>query len=393
MGDESRGLVGPDVWEVCRELIPQRSVFAFLAEHRRALFPVGMFADMYPSVNGRPSYPPQVLSTVVLLQVLNGLSDAEAVQELRCDLRWKAACGLGLLDTGFDPSLLTYFRRWLQHSAEPGRIFTAVSKVVRATGVLHGRHRRALDATVFQDAVATQDTVTQLVASIRRGARKVPGGTETVRAHCTGHDYLAGPGKPKIAWNDEEAGAELVNALVTDALNVLAHLPDQQLGERGADAVGILALVAGQDVELAEGSDGTDGRWRIARRTAEGRAVSTVDPQARHIHKTVHQRTDGFKGHLALEPETGLSTAVALRPGSGPEHTEGTVALDLLAGESRPREVFGDTAYSGSRCRAALAAAGLSFPRDAESVDRGSDGTHERTFDHGCPEKISAGVA
>ncbi|WP_414167200.1 hypothetical protein ACMATS_06210 [Streptoverticillium reticulum] len=35
----------------------------------------------------------------------------------------------------------------------------------------------------------------------------------------------------------------------------------------------------------------------------------------------------------------------------------------------------------------------LSFPRDAESVDRGSDGTHERTFDHGCPEKISAGVA
>ncbi|MGW0629079.1 transposase, partial [Streptomyces sp. NPDC002758] len=90
-GNEARGPAGPDVWDVCRELIPERSVFAFLAEHREALFPAGMFADMYPSSNGRPSYPPQVLSTVLVLQVLHGLSDTEAVQELRCDLRWKAA--------------------------------------------------------------------------------------------------------------------------------------------------------------------------------------------------------------------------------------------------------------------------------------------------------------
>lgn len=192
-GDEARGPVGPDVWEVCRELIPPRSVFAFLAEHRRVLFPAGMFADMYPSPNGRPSCPPQVLSTVVVLQVLHGLSDVEAVQALKCDLRWKAACGLGLLDGGFDPSLLTYFRRRLQHSRDPHRIFTAVRQVVEATGILHGRHRRALDSTVFQDAVATQDTITQLIAAIRRIARDVPGGTQTVTAHCTGHDYLAAP--------------------------------------------------------------------------------------------------------------------------------------------------------------------------------------------------------
>src|SRR5881227_1051878 len=84
---------GPDVWETCRELIPAGSVFAFLAEHREALFPAGMFADMYPSPNGRPSLPPQVLAVTVVLQALHGLSDFETVQELRCDLRWKAACG------------------------------------------------------------------------------------------------------------------------------------------------------------------------------------------------------------------------------------------------------------------------------------------------------------
>jgi hypothetical protein len=35
-------------------------------------------------------------------------------------------------------------------------------------------------------------------------------------------------------------------------------------GGKPAEAVALLALVAGQDVEPAEGSDGTDGRWRIA---------------------------------------------------------------------------------------------------------------------------------
>ena len=78
-----------------------------------------MFADMYPSANGRPRMPPQVLAAAVVLQTLYGLSDFETVQELRCDLRWKAACGLGLHDTAFDPSLLTYFRRRLARSGRP----------------------------------------------------------------------------------------------------------------------------------------------------------------------------------------------------------------------------------------------------------------------------------
>jgi len=91
---------GPEVWVVCRELIPAESVFAFLAEQRRVLFPPEAFADMYAPVNGRPSVPPGLLPTVVVLQALHGLSDEEADAALRFDLRWKAACGLGLYDQG-----------------------------------------------------------------------------------------------------------------------------------------------------------------------------------------------------------------------------------------------------------------------------------------------------
>lgn len=44
---------------------------------------------MYPSRNGRPSLPPQVLAATVTLQALHGLSDFETVQERNCG----ATCG------------------------------------------------------------------------------------------------------------------------------------------------------------------------------------------------------------------------------------------------------------------------------------------------------------
>ncbi|MCX4682150.1 IS1182 family transposase [Streptomyces sp. NBC_01433] len=358
-GEWAGEMVGPDVWETCRELIPAGSAFAFLAEHREVLFPLGMFADMYPSSNGRPSLPPQVLAATVVLQSLQGLSDFETVQELRCDLRWKAACGLGLYDTAFDPSLLTYFRRRLRHSADPMRIFTKVKEVVAATGVLKGKQRRALDSTVLDDAVATQDTVTQIISAVRRVIREVPGAGEVAAEHCQAHDY-SDPGKPRIAWDDETARAALVDALVTDALNLLGHLPEQNLGEKAANAVGLLALVAGQDVEPAEDSDGRDGRWRIAKRTVADRTVSTVDPDARHIHKNRSRHQDGFKGHASFEPEAGLFTAVALTSGYGPDNHEAAVACGLLADEEEGTAltVLGDSAYGTGDLRAQLQADG-----------------------------------
>ena len=300
--------------------------------------------------------PPQVLAVTVVLQALYGLPDHDAAQALRCDLRWKAACGLGLLDPGFDPSLLTYFRRRLARSGDPGRLFAKVKEVVAATGVLAGKHRRALDSTVLDDAVATQDTVTQLVAAVRRVIREVPGAAEAAAARCSAHDYRD-PGKPRIAWDDEEARAALVSALVSDALALLEHLPAQP-GGPAADAVGLLGLVAGQDVEPAEGSDGSDGRWRIARRTAPDRVVSVTDPDARHIHKNRTRHQDGFKAHVSFEPEVGLFTAVELTRGSGAAGHEAAVAVRLLDGEQDPVTVLADTAYGTGELRRHLQDAG-----------------------------------
>ena len=355
---------------VAGHLLPAGSVFAFLAEHRRRLFPDVMFDDLFPSGRGRPSVPPDVMASVIVLQTLHGLSDRDAADAVTFDLRWKAACGIAIDAGAFHPSTLTYWRRRLAASARPHRIFEVVREVMVETGAVRGRNRRALDSTVLDDAVARQDTVTQLIAAVRRIGRDVPDAAGLVVSVCC-YDYSQ-PGKPTIAWDDPAAREALVSQLVTDALALLAALDVETItaaGGKAAEAVALLALVAGQDVEPAEGSDGTDGRWRIARKVAPDRMISTVDPESRHTRKSRESRREGFKAHLMVEPDTGLTTAAALTKTNGPDNSDATIGGQLLdadptiaaAGSDEPgqrvddsssdqhvaerTEVLGDSAY------------------------------------------------
>jgi hypothetical protein len=169
-----------DAGALVGHLVPAGSMFAFLAAHRGELFGDEDFADLFPSGKGRPSVPASVMASVMVLQVLHDYSDSEAAEAARCDLRWKAACGFPLDHAGFDPSTLVYWRRRLAKSPRPHRINDAVRRVIEETAVLQGRRRRAVDSTILADAVATQDTITQLVSAIRRCSRLVPGAPELI---------------------------------------------------------------------------------------------------------------------------------------------------------------------------------------------------------------------
>ena len=346
-----------DAGALVGHLVPAGSMFAFLAGHRRDLFGDDDFADLFPSGKGRPSVPASVMASVMVLQVLHDYSDAEAAEAARCDLRWKAACGFPLDHGGFDPSTLVYWRQRLAKSGRPHRISDAVRRVITETGVLKGRRRRAVDSTIVADAVATQDTITQLVAAIRRVARVVPGAAGLIASVCTGHDYSQ-PGKPRIDWDDPAAKDALVSALVNDANALVAAVKDADLDEQAASAVALLALVAGQDVEPAEGSDGTDGRWRIARKVAEDRVISVNDPEARHTRKSPEARRDGYRAHVSAEPATGLITDEQLTRAAGPDNSDAAVAAQMIAREAEAAEVYGDSAYGTGGLRAALAEAG-----------------------------------
>ena len=343
-----------DLWDagdVTGHLVPPGSVFAFLAEHRRELFPDSFTADLFPSRTGRPSLPADLVGAVLVLKELYDLSDTQTADALKFDIRWKVACGRSLLQVSFDPSALVYWRRRIAASERPDRVFDAVAEVIAQTGILRGRRKRCVDSTVFDDAVATMDTVCQLVAAMRKVARVVPGAGEVIAAVC-GLDYSR-PGKPDIDWDDPQAKDQLVSDLVNDALAVLAVLAGPDAPERDAaeaDALGLLALVGGQDVEPAEGSDGTDGRWRIARRVAPDRVISTVDREARHTRKCKSKRRDGFRGHVAAEPDTGLITDCEMTMAAGPGSSDAENGVKM-AGRDRfwPAP---DAAAAGLRRRA-----------------------------------------
>lgn len=240
-------------------LMPEGSMFAFLAAHRRDVFADEEFEDLFPSGKGRPSIPASVMASILVLQTLHDLSDRETADAARCDLWWKVATGMALDHKGFDPSTLVYWRKRLAKSTRPHRINEAVRQVVAETGIVRGRGKRAVDSTILADAVATQDTITRLIAAIRRVGRQVPGATEQITAVCTGHDYTR-QGKPRIHWDDPDVKDILVSTLVNDAnasLAVYAGVADGGWDEPTRAALALLALVAGQDVEPADGTDGT----------------------------------------------------------------------------------------------------------------------------------------
>jgi Transposase domain (DUF772) len=262
---------------LCGHLVPAGSVYALLAEHRKQIFPDELFADMFESERGRPSVPTDVIAVAMVLKELEGLSDRQAATALATDIRWKAAAGWRWTIRGFITPCSCTGGTGVNRSERPHRLDEAVKTVAAQTGVLNGRSRRALDSTVLDDAVvATQDTVTQLVAAIRKVRKLVP---QARQVAVSAHDYDSG-GKPDCAWGDDAARDALVTGLVTDALAIIDALPVVGLDDDQERAVALLALVAGQDVEPGE----KPGEWRIARAVAKDRIVSTVDPQSRHAH-------------------------------------------------------------------------------------------------------------
>ena len=336
-------------------LVRSDSIHALLAHECHALFPDELFADLFAASVGRRSVPPLVVAVVMVLQRLEGLSDREAVERFTFDARWKyAAGGLPFDSPGFAHTVLVDMRARLARSEAPNRIFERTLEVARAAGLVGVR--RVLDSTPLYDAVATMDTVT-LVRSAIRGVLGASGGREpSLRSRLRRDDDYRSGGKPAADWDDADARAALVDALARDGEAVLTALDGEPLLPALAEAATLLATVLGQDLEA-----GPDGRIRIARKVTPDRVISTVDPDTRHGHKTQARGFDGYKGHVALDPDAELVTATAVTPGNA---GDASVAPDLLTDDlaqampAVPPVVYGDAAYGTGPMLEALDAAG-----------------------------------
>ena len=353
----------------CEETLPGNSIYGFLARERDRLFPDELFVDLFTGT-GRRSVPPSVVATVMVLQRLEGLSDREAVDRYAFDARWRYAAGVGGYGGSgwarFAHTVLVDMRERLRRSQRPDRVFEVALEAAHAAGLV-GR-RRVLDSTPLYDAVATMDTVT-LIRSALRGLLKVAdAGLEAeLRAALAGCDDYVAVGKPQIDWDDPDARAVLIASRARDGYAVLAVLHGRELTEAVEQASALLATVLGQDLDPGE-----DGVFRTARRVAKDRVISTVDPDARHGHKTASRGFDGYKGHAAVDPDSEIITATTVTPGNtGDTAAAEDLITDLLDNTDGPGTdgpgtrggqepiVYGDAAYGTGEFHEQLGGAGI----------------------------------
>jgi Transposase DDE domain/Transposase domain (DUF772) len=380
----------------CEGRVAPGSIYGVLHRECFTLFPDEMFADLFDGA-GRRSVPPMIVAVVMVLQRIEGCSDREAVDRFAFDARWKyAAGGLDFDYPGFVHTVLVDMRARLARSAKPDRIFEVTLEAARAAGLV-GR-RRVLDSTPLYDAVATMDTVTLVRSAIRGLLRACDGGLAgELRGVLRRDDDYAAAGKPACDYDDVAAREELVDALAKDARALLAALDGRGLDPVLGQAAKLLATVTGQDLE-----EGAGGVFRIARKVAADRVISTVDPQARHGHKTSARGFDGYKGHVAIDPDSEIITATEATAGnSGDAEVAESLLGEMLpgdqdsaaaqdggqaaapaAGDGQPA-VYGDAAYgsgeligrlddagiyNGIKCQPPAAIKGH-FPKDRFAID------------------------
>jgi hypothetical protein len=364
-----------DLWRgtaaVCEGRVGRQSIWAVLYREGDRLFGDELFVDLFAE-RGRRSVPPRIVATVMVLQRLQGCSDREAVEAFSFDARWKYACGgLSFDYPSFSHTVLVDMRARLAASAWPERIFEVTVAAARQAGLVGVR--RVLDSTPLYDAVATMDTVTLLGAAIR-GVLKAA--DERLAADLQrvleGSDDYASLAKPQIDWDDQAARAALVDARARDAHAMLELLAGRSLTPSLAQAARLLAAVVGQDLE----QDG-DGSFRIARKVAADRVISTVDPDARHGHKTSARGFDGYKGHASVDPDSELIMATTATAGNagdaaaapellaelvdqvdGEQPAPPTGSTDAKPPAPQPA-VYGDSAYGTGPLLASLHAASI----------------------------------
>ena len=126
----------------------------------------------------------------------------------------------------------------------------------------------------------------------------------------------------------------------------------------------------GQDLEQRE-----NDVFRIARGVAEDRVISTVDPEARHGHKTAARGFDGYKGHVSVDPDSEIIVATEVTAGNV-RRCRARRREAPSAPADEPVEIYGDSSYGTAELVEQIEAAGAEantkvhhFARDDFRID------------------------
>jgi hypothetical protein len=342
--------------------VGEDTFYGFLASQRGELFRDADFAEFYSPDWGRPSVPPSLLATALLLQAHDGVSDAEAKARADYDLRWKVALGVEVDARPFAKSTLQLFRAQLVLKEQMQVVFQRSLEYALESGYLKQRKLRAvLDTTYILGRGAVKDTYNLLADSVRELLRALAQAEgDELASWAKGHGYVrylaaSIKGEADVDWDDPEARNEFLKGIVTDADRLLgvadealACLADGEAGREPLErAVELMRQLIGQDVERHE------GRVTLKEGVARDRVVSVHDPEMRHGRKSRSKRFDGHKAAIAVDAESQLITAVDVLAGNAADNEQ---ALELVKDSEQNtglevEETIGDCAYGDGQTR------------------------------------------
>ena len=224
--------------------------------------------------------------------------------------------------------------------------------------------KAALDTTIILGRGAVQDTYNLIAHGIEHLC-EVLAATEGQKLTTWVSDrglerYFASSIKSTadMDWADKAARDGFLSQIIEDGKRVLelAREVRSKLPEGGGEdeeikqAAELLTQLLWQDVEP------TKRGYGIKQGTARDRVPSVHDPDQRHGRKSHNRTFTGWKGGIAVDPETRLVTAVDVVPGNAPD---GERAANLVEDSeantgSEVEQVIGDTAYGSMDTREAL---------------------------------------
>ena len=263
--------------------------------------------DMYCADNGRPSLPPSMMAGALILQFYDDVSDGEAVERIRYDLRWKVALNLALDYDGFDSSSLSVFRTRLVEHKQERYAFDRLLAVAREEGFLADKVTLLSDTTNVKGAGATQDTYTLLRKGIRKLLKTMGYHLPGKRQGCSAEiekllaTYVDQDRKAEIDWSNPAIRNAQLKVLVTDSEAAL-ELALKQIEDPEIRSLGwVISKILGDDVERTSG----DG-CKIREGTAPDRFISLYDTEMRHGRKSASKKFNGHKVSTSMDQASEL---------------------------------------------------------------------------------------
>jgi len=327
-------------------LVDPNSIYGMMAHWGDRLIKDEDFADLY-SQTGRPSASPALLSKVLLLMYHDNVSDREAEERAKFDLRWKVALRLQMGESGFDHTALCRFRSRLLTNQKHKLVFERFANLAKEAGIIKDNSLQIIDSTHVLGAAAVKDTYSLIKGAIRKllnvSCKQNSKAKKVLKDLSLLVDYKQ-KGKENIDWNDSAARQELLNKLVKDSRNIINALQETELTTQEQAARDLLTVVTEQDIEEKE-----EGEVDLKQGVAKDRVVSVEDPEMRHGRKTSQGKFNGHKAQVLMDEKSEIVTGIDVTPGNRPDgEFAGQVVKDATI---KPDRLMGDTAYGTLEAR------------------------------------------